>query len=94
VTKPTTDANPQDKKGALRQQIIDAATTKLNTTAEVMNTSSTNFQKSSDKLVDIQTSIGEISATLAGLSASNMSLVSAPPKLLPHFFALLQSEIS
>jgi hypothetical protein len=69
-------SSPTDKNGAMRQQIIDAATTKLNTTASVMQTATENYQKASDKLVDVQIEIGKIQADLAGLEASNINLVS------------------
>ncbi|KAF2155994.1 hypothetical protein K461DRAFT_318634 [Myriangium duriaei CBS 260.36] len=74
IHQPQADSNPRDKRGGLRQQTINAATTKLNTTASVMETVSTNFQKAGDKLVDIQTAIGQIQGQLAGLQATTISL--------------------
>jgi len=71
-TQPT--SAPTDKKGAFRQQIIDAATTKLNTTAKVMETVTDNYQKASDKLLEVQLKIGEIQGELADLQASNINL--------------------
>jgi hypothetical protein len=74
VNEPQAKSSPTDKNGAMRQQIIDAATTKLNTTASVMQTATENYQKASDKLVDVQVEVGKIQAELAGLEASNINL--------------------
>lgn len=57
--------------------MIDAATTKLTTTAKVMEVTTENYQKASDKPVDIQIKMGEIQAELASLKVSDLNLVSA-----------------
>ncbi|RFU25071.1 hypothetical protein B7463_g11267, partial [Scytalidium lignicola] len=74
VNTPKANSSPTDKKGAFRQQIIDAATTKLTTTAKVMETATENYQKASAKYVDVQLRIGEIQAELAQLQADNINL--------------------
>jgi desulfoferrodoxin (superoxide reductase-like protein) len=75
VNPPQANSSPTDKSGAFRKQIIDAATTKLNQTAKVMETVTENYQKASDKLVDVQLKIGELQAELATLQAANINLV-------------------
>lgn len=68
------NSSPTDKKGSFKQQVIDAATIKLATTAKVMEVSTENYQKASERLVDVQSKIGDIQAQLASLQASNMNL--------------------
>ncbi|GAB7349510.1 hypothetical protein MBLNU459_g0217t2 [Dothideomycetes sp. NU459] len=73
VQTPDSEGNPADLKGGLRQQLINAATTKMTIAAEVMEASSVNYQKAIDKLRDTQTKLGAIQASLAGLTTSNIS---------------------
>ncbi|KAI0468837.1 hypothetical protein F4859DRAFT_524009 [Xylaria cf. heliscus] len=74
VNKPQANSSPTDKSGAFRKQIIDAATTKLDQTAKVMQTVTENYQKASDKFVEVQLKLGEIQAELASLQAANINL--------------------
>ncbi|GAB1206125.1 hypothetical protein APSETT445_004806 [Aspergillus pseudonomiae] len=67
-------STPTDKKGALRQQIIDAATTRLQMTSQVMETTTVQYQKASANLVEVQQKIGEIQGELASLKATNINL--------------------
>ncbi|KAB5549660.1 hypothetical protein GE09DRAFT_1060097 [Coniochaeta sp. 2T2.1] len=81
---------PTDTRGAFRQQIIDAATTQLDMTAKVMQTTTDSFQKASDKLIDIQTKVGEIQGELAELKASKMNLVTIRALLVKCIDILVQ----
>ncbi|KAI1503119.1 hypothetical protein F5X99DRAFT_376958 [Biscogniauxia marginata] len=74
VNPPQVNSSPTDKNGAFRKQIIDAATTKLDQTAKVMQTVTENYQKASDKFIEVQLKIGEIQAELATLQAANINL--------------------
>ncbi|KAK2007069.1 hypothetical protein LZ32DRAFT_695625 [Colletotrichum eremochloae] len=96
VNPPQAQSSPTDKSGAFRKQIIDAATTKLNKTAEVMQTVTENYQKASDKLVDVQLKIGVIQGELAALNASNINLDKIKSILIKCIDILVQlkSQIS
>lgn len=86
VNTPQANSSPTGKGGAFRKQVIDAATTKLDQTAKVMQTFTENYQKASDKLVDVQLKIGEIQAELASLQADNIDLVLTGHPQPPHFY--------
>ncbi|KAI0976416.1 hypothetical protein F4678DRAFT_224726 [Xylaria arbuscula] len=96
INKPQANSSPTDKGGAFRKQIIDAATTKLEQTANVMQTATENYQKANDKLVDVQLKIGEIQAELASLQATNVNLDQIKAILIKCIDILVQlkSQIS
>ncbi|KAI1813256.1 hypothetical protein GGS20DRAFT_554154 [Poronia punctata] len=66
--------NGLDKDSAFRKQIIDAATTKLTTTAKVMQVVTDNYREASDNLGHIQEQLGQIQGAIASLKISDKDL--------------------
>ncbi|KAE8316621.1 hypothetical protein BDV41DRAFT_573904 [Aspergillus transmontanensis] len=74
IKSPEATSSPTDQRGAFRQQIIDAATTKLDKTSHVLETVTANYKESSEKLVDVQLKLAELHAEIAGLDVTKIDL--------------------
>ncbi|KAI5925415.1 hypothetical protein F4810DRAFT_708801 [Camillea tinctor] len=74
INQPQLHSSPTDKRGAFRQQAIDAAATKLNTTSQVMNTTTESFQKANSKLLEVQAQLSNIQAEISSLTTATFNL--------------------
>ncbi|KAJ6028830.1 hypothetical protein N7540_004406 [Penicillium herquei] len=90
IKTPESTSSPTDQRGAFRQQIIDAATTKLEKTSHVLETVTANYQESSNKLVDVQLKLADLHAEIAGLDVSKIDLTEIKKVLIKAMDILSQ----